>query len=161
PRRDTLPAYSGRKRASGDNLPTRGIVRRMTSDIDFQQTCLRIAELRGQNEWFADADKALTLWLAELIPASTNSQDRVVEPGPRRIAVRTRKPSSSYRMRSGGYDKLAQRWPGLYRAVVSRKLAGEPKTTLMLSGPSWRAHSDAVKASVPILDTAGYTDPWK
>lgn len=133
----------------------------MTSDIDFQQACVRIAELRGQNEWFTEADKALTLRLIELIPASTTTPDRVVERGPRRIAVRTRKAEGSYRMRSGGYDKLAQRRPDLYRAVVSRKVGGETKTTLMLSGPSWRAHSDAVKASVPVLDTGAFTEPWK
>lgn len=127
----------------------------------FEQACTRIAELRGQNEWFTEADKALTLRLIELIPASTTTPDRVVERGPRRIAVRTRKAEGSYRMRSGGYDKLAQRRPDLYRAVVSRKLPTNPKITLTLVGSHWRECSDAVKASVPALDVAPYTEPWK
>jgi len=132
----------------------------MTPDKDFQQTCYRLAELRGQNEWFTDADRALTLRLAELIPASTTSPDRVVERGPRQIAVRTRKTEGSYRMRSGGYDKLAQRRPDLYRAVVTRKLGGEPRPTLMLSGQRWRLCSDEVRNSVAAPDVAAFRDPW-
>lgn len=127
----------------------------------FQNLCLRIAELRGQNEWFTEADKQLSQHIIGLMPASANSPDRMIERGPRRIAVKTRKSDSSFKMRSGGYDRLQRDFPGVYAAVVTRKLPGEPKPSLRLTGKSWREHSEAVKASVEPVDLSMYTDPWR
>lgn len=133
----------------------------MTPDEELHATCVRLAELRGQNEWFDEAARIALDRTAVLIPDNERYPGRIADLGARRIQVRQRISRGSVRMKPQGYERLLRLDPELSSRVVSRVLPKEQYMNLLMIGKRWRSISNEVKGQHPLPDPEKWFNPWQ